>query len=118
MPLSRCPLRRIDARGSRGNVPPHVPPQCAEQRKANRDQQGGRESESEESVVLCAEEFNDESLESGEKAIKTEEPADCMLVIAETPEDQKHDEAHQYFEYLRWVNRNDLRRRHPGRELY
>src|SRR5206468_5924979 len=75
----------------------------------DRNQLCTREAER-KSVVLGAEELDDEPLHTLHDAIGAEQPADLVAMAPQTPENQKHREAHRDFVKLRRMDRDDSRR--------
>src|SRR5205085_3130756 len=66
-------LRRVDAGLARTNRPPHAQPDHTHHHKANRDQLRFREADK-ESIILGAQELDDEALYPGHYTIHAEEP--------------------------------------------
>src|ERR1700730_6215556 len=91
-------------------TPAKIHPKAAANREQNRDSLR-RRKRAQKTVVLGAYELDDEPLDPREHAVQPEQPALRVLMIAETPENQKHHEAERDFVELRRVDGEDLVRR-------
>ena len=67
-----------------------------------------RHAADEVAVVLCAKELDYESLDSRQHAVKSEQPSLRVPVVAQSPENQEHDEAERDFVELRRMHRDQL----------
>ena len=67
-------------------------------------------------IVLGAEELDDESLEAGENRPHAEQPSLGVLVVAHAPEDREHDGAERDFDELCRVDGDDVVRIGARRE--
>jgi len=108
------PLRRLTRvyPGCVGiRIPPHVHPYRTTNRKADGNHLRAGKSPEYETVVLGAEELDDEALDTGQHAVQSEQPTFGVLVISEAPQNQEHYEAERDFVELSRVDGEDLIRR-------
>ena len=98
----------VNARRVRTGVPSNVHPDRSAYRKEHRDDLRHRERSEKKAIVLGSHELDDESLDAREHAIQSEQPPFGVLVIAEAPQDQKHDEAERDLIELRRMDGENL----------
>src|SRR5438105_1751406 len=96
--LRRCRLRGcVDAGSLRGRASPCVHPDRAANRKAEGDNLRAGKSSEEKTIILGADELDEEALYPRHYAVQSEQPALGVLVITQAPQNEKHDEAERDF---------------------
>src|SRR6476659_5844927 len=98
----------VDPRFSGLDISARIHPQQSTSDKENRDELRNRKPTSNDPIVLRANELDYESLHPGKHTIQSEQPTLRVLVIAVTPENQKHHEAERHFVKLGGMHRDNF----------